>query len=125
MAGISRMDVLVTGGAGFIGSHLCDRLIARGHRVFCVDNLVTGRIENIRPLLNHPRFEFIEHDIIQPLKVAGPLHRIYNLACPASPAHYQLDPIATTRTCVVGAYNVLEIARDKRAVILQASTSEI
>jgi len=119
------MDVLVTGGAGFIGSHLCDRLIARGHRVFCVDNLVTGRIENIRPLLNHPRFEFIEHDIIQPLKVAGPLHRIYNLACPASPAHYQLDPIATTRTCVVGAYNVLEIARDKRAVILQASTSEI
>jgi len=125
MAGISRMDVLVTGGAGFIGSHLCDRLMARGHRVFCVDNLLTGRIENIRALLNHPRFEFIEHDIIHPLKVAGPLHRIYNLACPASPAHYQLNAIATMRTCVVGAYNVLEIAREKGAVILQASTSEI
>jgi UDP-glucuronate decarboxylase len=125
MAGISGMDVLVTGGAGFIGSHLCDRLIQRGHRVFCVDNLLTGRIENIRPLLSHPRFEFIEHDITQPFKFPGPLHRIYNLACPASPAHYQLDPIATIRTCVVGAHNALEIAREKRATILQASTSEV
>src|SRR5579871_2636524 len=125
MADISGMDVLVTGGAGFIGSHLCDRLIQRGHRVFCVDNLLTGRIENIRPLFNHPRFDFIEHDVIQPFKIPGQLHRIYNLACPASPAHYQRDPIATTRTCVVGAYNALEIAREKRAVILQASTSEI
>jgi UDP-glucuronate decarboxylase len=125
MAGISGLDVLVTGGAGFIGSHLCDRLIQRGHRVFCIDNLLTGRVENIRPLFSHPRFEFIEHDVIQPFKIPGPLHRIYNLACPASPAHYQLDPIATIRTCVVGAYNALEIAREKRATILQASTSEI
>jgi UDP-glucuronate decarboxylase len=125
MADISAMDVLVTGGAGFIGSHLCERLIHCGHRVICVDNLVTGRVENLLSLMDHPRFELIKHDIIQPLAISGPLDRIYNLACPASPAHYQLDPIATTRTCVVGAYNVLEIAREKRAVILQASTSEI
>jgi UDP-glucuronate decarboxylase len=121
----SRLSVLVTGGAGFIGSHLCDRLLAHGHRLTCLDNLQTGRFENIRPLLNHPRFTFVEHDVIDPMHVFGPLDRIYNLACPASPPHYQRDPVATLRTCVVGAYNVLELALEKGATVLQASTSEI
>jgi UDP-glucuronate decarboxylase len=120
-----RMNALVTGGAGFIGSHLCDRLVQSGYNVTCVDNLYTGSIENIRPLLNHPGFEFIEHDITEPLEVAGSLQRVFNLACPASPPHYQRDPIATMRTCVLGAYNMLELAKEKGARILQASTSEV
>ncbi len=117
--------ILVTGGAGFIGSHLCDSLLQRGDAVICVDNVYTGSIRNIRPLLNHPNFEFIEHDIRTPLRVDGALDRIYNLACPASPRHYQKDPIGTMKTCVLGTLNVLELARHKSARILQASTSEI
>jgi UDP-glucuronate decarboxylase len=120
-----RTTAVVTGGAGFIGSHLCDRLVQAGHNVICVDNLYTGSVDNIRPLLNHPSFSFIEHDVTEPLEIAGPVQRIFNLACPASPPHYQRDPIATMRTCVLGAYNVLELAKEKGARILQASTSEI
>jgi UDP-glucuronate decarboxylase len=125
MGADSKKTILVTGGAGFIGSNLCDRLIQQGHRVLCLDNFCTGHMGNVRPLLNHPRFRFIEHDVRDPLKIAEPIQRIYNLACPASPPHYQRDPIATINTCVVGAYNMLELAREKGAVILQASTSEI
>jgi UDP-glucuronate decarboxylase len=121
----SKLNTVVTGGAGFIGSHLCDRLIQQGHRVYCVDNLVTGTFANVRPLLNHPDFEFIEHDIRNPLEIAGPVDRIYNLACPASPRHYQRDPIGTLHTCVLGAGHVIELAREKRARALQASTSEV
>jgi UDP-glucuronate decarboxylase len=125
MARASTLNILVTGGAGFIGSNLCDRLIQRGNRVTCLDNLLTGRLSNIRPLMNHPRFEFIEHDVVDPIKLRGPIDRIYNLACPASPPHYQRDPIATMKTCVLGACNVLEVAREKGARVLQASTSEV
>jgi len=121
----STLNIVVTGGAGFIGSNLCDRLIQRGHRVICLDNLLTGRVGNVRPLMNHPRFEFIEHDVVDPIKLRGPIDRIYNLACPASPPHYQRDPIATVMTCVMGAWNVLELAREKGARVLQASTSEV
>ncbi len=120
-----RKTVLVTGGAGFIGSHLCDRLIQQGDRVLCLDNLYSGYYGNVRPLLNHPRFRFIEHDVRDPVKISEPIDRIYNLACPASPPHYQRDPIATLNTCVVGAFNTLELAREKQARILQASTSEV
>jgi UDP-glucuronate decarboxylase len=125
MRGATKLNVLVTGGAGFIGSHLCDRLVQRGHRVICVDNLFTGRVDNIQPLTNNRNFEFIKHDVRDPLSLPGPIDRIYNLACPASPPHYQRDPVATLRTCVVGAYNVLELARQKHARVLQASTSEV
>lgn len=121
----ARMSVLVTGGAGFIGSNLCDRLIQKGHRVICLDNLYTGQLANVRPLMNHPSFQFIEHDVKEPLSVAEPIDRIYNLACPASPPHYQRDPISTMKTCVLGAYHVLELAREKGARVLQASTSEV
>ncbi|HEY7298786.1 MAG TPA: UDP-glucuronic acid decarboxylase family protein [Xanthobacteraceae bacterium] len=121
----TRLNVVVTGGAGFIGSHLCDRLILQGHRVFCIDNLFSGTFDNIRPLLNHPRFEFLEHDVRDPLAIRDPIDRIYSLACPASPRHYQRDPIGTLRTCVLGAFNVLELARQNKARVLQASTSEI
>jgi UDP-glucuronate decarboxylase len=121
----NRLDVVVTGGAGFIGSNLCDRLIQRGHRVICIDNLFTGEIANIRPLLNHPSFTFIEHNVRDPVDLGGPVDRIYNLACPASPRHYQRDPIGTMNTCVLGAQNVLELARRKGARVLQASTSEV
>ena len=117
--------VVVTGGAGFIGSHLCDRLVQAGNRVVCVDNLYTGRLDNVRPLLNHPNFRFLEHDVREPLSLAGPIERIYNLACPASPRHYQRDPVGTMRTCVLGAYHLLELARQNSASILQASTSEV
>jgi UDP-glucuronate decarboxylase len=123
--GYSMLNILVTGGAGFIGSNLCDRLLERGHRVICVDNLQTGHLSNIRPLTNHPRFEFISHDIREPFQITGRLDRIYNLACPASPRHYQSDPIGTLKTCVEGALNVLELARGKGARVLQASTSEV
>jgi UDP-glucuronate decarboxylase len=116
---------VVTGGAGFIGSHLCDYLIQRGDIVMCVDNLFTGSMRNIRPLLNHPNFSFQHHDIRDPLSIAGSIDRIYNLACPASPRHYQRDPVGTMRTCVQGAINVLELARIKSSRVLQASTSEV
>src|SRR3954467_3729821 len=116
---------IVTGGAGFIGSHLCDQLIQRGDTVVCVDNLFTGSTRNIRPLLNHPNFSFMNHDVREPLRIGGEVDRIYNLACPASPRHYQRDPIGTMKTCVLGALNVLELARQKSSRILQASTSEV
>jgi UDP-glucuronate decarboxylase len=121
----SKLNVVVTGGAGFIGSHLCDKLIQQGHRVYCVDNLITGSFSNVRPLLNHSDFEFIEHDIRDSLEIAGRIDRIYNLACPASPRHYQRDPIGTLQTCIFGAGNVIELAREKGARALQASTSEV
>src|SRR3954451_25239826 len=119
------LRTVVTGGAGFIGSHLCDQLIQRGDTVICVDNLFTGSMRNIRPLLNHPNFSFCHHDIREPLNIAGQVDRIFNFACPASPRHYQLDPIGTMKTCVIGATNVLELAKLKSSRILQASTSEV
>ena len=115
--------VLVTGGAGFLGSHLCDRLVAEGHDVLCVDNFFTGRKANIAHLLSCPRFEFMRHDITFPLYVE--VDEIYNLACPASPIHYQFDPVQTTKTSVHGAINVLGLAKRVKAKILQASTSEV
>lgn len=108
-----------------MGSHLCDALIEKGHRVICVDNLETGRIENIEHLLSHPNFTFRSHDVTMPLRVPGVLHEIYNLACPASPPKYQIDPVRTFRTSVIGAINLLNVAREKSARILQASTSEV
>src|SRR3982750_1848603 len=116
---------VATGGAGFVGSHLCDHLVQRGWRVICIDNLYTGDFENIRPLLNHPRFDFREHDITEPMWIAGPVQRIYNLACAASPRHYQRDPIGTMMTCTLGSFRVLELARQKSARVLLASTSEV
>ena len=115
--------VLVTGGAGFLGSHLCDKLIATGYEVLCVDNLFTGSKENIRHLSGHPHFEFMYHDITEPLFVE--VDQIYNLACPASPPHYQFDPIKTAKTCFLGALNMLDLAKRCKARILQASTSEV
>jgi UDP-glucuronate decarboxylase len=123
--GHAMLNILVTGGAGFIGSNLCDRLLERGHKVICIDNLQTGHLSNIRPLTNHPRFEFISHDVREPFQITGRLDRIYNLACPASPRHYQSDPIGTLKTCVEGTLHVLELARGKGARVLQASTSEV
>ncbi len=105
--------ILVTGGAGFLGSHLCDRLIARGDEVVCVDNFFTGRKENVRHLLAHPRFELIRHDIVHPLFLE--VDQIYNMACPASPVHYQFDPIKTMKTSVLGAMHLLEEARRTKA----------
>src|SRR5436309_7778532 len=121
----SSSTVLIAGGAGFIGSHLCDALLQHGNRVICVDNLFTGTTDNIRPLLNHPNFRFIVHDVRDPLDVDEPVDRIYSLACPASPRHYQKDPIGTMNTCVIGTMNMLELARRKSARVLQASTSEV
>jgi len=115
--------IMVTGGAGFLGSHLCDRLIERGEDVVCVDNLFTGSKQNIRHLLAHDRFEFLRHDVTFPLYVE--VKQIYNLACPASPVHYQHDPVQTTKTSVHGAINMLGLAKRLRARILQASTSEV
>jgi UDP-glucuronate decarboxylase len=114
---------LVTGGAGFIGSHLCDRLVAAGEEVLCLDNFYTGTKNNIRHLLGKPNFELIRHDIWLPIYVE--VHRIYNLACPASPIHYQNDPVSTTKTSVLGAINMLGLAKRRRGRILQASTSEV
>lgn len=121
------MDILITGGAGFIGSHLCARLIDRGNRVICLDNLVSGRRANIDPLLEHPAFRFLERDVIDPASFddLGHVDRIFNLACPASPRFYQADPIATMKTSVLGALNALEFARKSDARILQTSTSEV
>jgi UDP-glucuronate decarboxylase len=118
-----RKRVLVTGGAGFLGSHLCERLIAQGDDVLCVDNYFTGRKDNIAALLAVPHFEALRHDITHPLFVE--VDEIYNLACPASPIHYQFDPVQTTKTSVIGAINMLGLAKRLKAKILQASTSEV
>ncbi|MCH8227743.1 MAG: SDR family oxidoreductase, partial [Proteobacteria bacterium] len=115
--------ILVTGGAGFLGSHLCDRLLAAGHDVLCVDNFYTSTRRNIVHLREHPNFELIRHDVTFPLYVE--VDRIYNLACPASPIHYQRDPVQTTKTSVHGAINMLGLAKRTGARILQASTSEV
>ncbi len=120
---IGRKRVLVTGGAGFVGSHLCDRLVTEGHDVLCVDNFFTGSKDNIAHLLPNPRFEALRHDVTFPLYVE--VDEIYNLACPASPIHYQFDPVQTTKTSVMGAINMLGLAKRTRAKILQASTSEV
>jgi len=115
--------VLITGGAGFLGSHLCERLVAEGFEVLCVDNCFTGTRKNIFHLLNKPNFEFVRHDITFPLYIEA--DEIYNLACPASPIHYQFDPVQTTKTSVHGAINMLGLAKRVKAKILQASTSEV
>jgi UDP-glucuronate decarboxylase len=119
----SRKRILVTGGAGFLGSHLIDRLIAQGHEVICADNLFTGAKRNIEHLHANPRFEFLRHDVINPLKLE--VDEIYNLACPASPVHYQYNPVLTTKTSVMGAMNMLGLAKRLRCRIFQASTSEV
>ncbi len=119
----SRKRILVTGGAGFLGSHLMDRLLAQGHEVLCADNLFTGTKRNIEHLHAHPRFEFLRHDVTLPLYVE--VDEIYNLACPASPIHYQHDPVQTTKTSVHGAINMLGLAKRLKCRILQASTSEV
>jgi len=119
----SRKRILVTGGAGFLGSHLCDRLLDAGHEVLCLDNMYTGTKRNIDHLHANPRFEFMRHDVCFPVYVE--VDEIYNLACPASPVHYQHDPVQTTKTCVHGAINMLGLAKRLRCRILQASTSEV
>lgn len=119
----SRKRILVTGGAGFVGSHLIDRLLEQGHEIICVDNLFTGSKRNIDHLHNHPRFELMRHDVTFPLYVE--VDEIYNLACPASPVHYQHDPVATTKTSVYGAINMLGLAKRLKCKIFQASTSEV
>jgi len=121
--GITRKRIIVTGGAGFLGSHLCERLLNDGHSVLCVDNYFTGSKDNIGHLLGDPNFEAMRHDITFPLYVET--DEIYNLACPASPIHYQFDPVQTTKTSVVGAINMLGLAKRTRARIFQASTSEV
>ncbi len=115
--------IVVTGGAGFIGSHLCERLLAAGREVLCVDNFYTGARNNIAPFLSHPRFELLRHDVTFPLYVEA--DQIFNLACPASPVHYQFDPVQTTKTSVIGAINMLGLAKRLKAPVLQASTSEV
>jgi UDP-glucuronate decarboxylase len=117
------MRILVTGGAGFLGSHLCDRLLRDGHEVICIDNLFTGQKRNIAHLLANPGFEFVRHDIIDPFKYE--VDQIFNLACPASPPHYQYNPIKTTKTSVMGAINCLGLAKRVKARVFQASTSEV
>jgi UDP-glucuronate decarboxylase len=118
-----RKTLIVTGGAGFLGSHLCDRLLADGHHVLCVDNFYSGTKDNVLHLLDHHRFELLRHDVTVPLFVEG--EEIYNLACPASPVHYQFDPVQTVKTNVHGAINVLGLARRIKAKVFQASTSEV
>lgn len=115
--------IIVTGGCGFLGSHLCEKLVMEGHEVLCVDNCFSGTRQNVADLHNNPNFEFIRHDITFPLYVE--VDEIYNLACPASPIHYQFDPVQTTKTCVHGAINMLGLAKRVKAKILQASTSEV
>ena len=116
------MRILITGGAGFLGSHLSDRLLAQGHEVVCMDNFFTGRKRNIRHLLEHPNFELMRHDVIDPFKIE--VDQIYNLACPASPKHYQFNAIKTIKTSVMGAINCLGLAKRTKARVFQASTSE-
>lgn len=119
----SPRRIVVTGGAGFLGSHLCERLLGEGHEVLCVDNFFTGRESNVAHLAGDPRFELIRHDVSVPLFVQA--DEVYNLACPASPVHYQADPVATVKTNVLGTLNLLELARHAKAKLLQASTSEV
>src|SRR3954465_13473241 len=119
----TRKRILVTGGAGFLGSHLCEALLAQGHDVLCVDNFYTGTKDNLLGVLDHPRFELMRHDVTFPLYVE--VDEIYNLACPASPVHYQFDPVQTTKTSVHGAINMLGLAKRRKAKIFQASTSEV
>ena len=116
-------NILVTGGAGFLGSHLCQRLIDDGHQVLCVDNFYTGSRRNISHLLDNKRFELLRHDVTFPLYIE--VDQIYNLACPASPIHYQFDPVQTTKTSVIGAINMLGLAKRLKIKFLQASTSEV
>ena len=118
-------NLLVLGGAGFLGSHLCDRLVGEGHHVTCVDNLMTGSLANIQHLMKTNRFSMVQCDVAKPMKFSGKFDQIYNLACPASPPAYQADPIQTVKTSVLGAINVLELAREHDAPVFQASTSEI
>lgn len=118
-----RQRIVVTGGAGFLGSHLCDRLIEAGAGVICLDNFFTGAKANVEHLLPHPRFEIVRHDVVQPILLE--VDRIFNLACPASPVHYQYNPVKTVKTSVMGAINMLGLAKRVRARILQASTSEV
>src|SRR5579863_2778431 len=118
-----RKRVLVAGGAGFLGSHLCDRLLKEGREVLCIDNFFTGSRDNVAHLLSHPHFELLRHDICFPLYVE--VDEIYNFACPASPLHYQLDPIQTIKTSVLGALNLLGLAKRLKCKIFQASTSEV
>lgn len=117
------MRILITGGAGFLGSHLCDRLLEQGHEVICLDNFFTGRKANIQHLVGHARFELVRHDVIDPFKFE--VDQIYNLACPASPPHYQYNPIKTMKTSVMGAINCLGLAKRLKARVFQASTSEV
>ncbi len=117
-------NILVTGGAGFIGSHLCKALIKLGHNIICLDNLFTGSLENISDIIDKTNFEFVNHDIIQPYFREN-IDEIYNLACPASPIHYQYNPIKTIKTCTIGVINILGLAKKNNAKILQASTSEV
>ncbi|MDX9714676.1 MAG: SDR family oxidoreductase [Dissulfurispiraceae bacterium] len=123
MKNLLNKRILVTGGAGFLGSHLCEKLLAEGHEVVCADNFYTGRKSNIKHLMHNPYFEIIRHDVCFPLYIE--VDEIYNLACPASPIHYQFDPVQTTKTSVHGAINMLGLAKRIKAKILQASTSEI
>jgi len=120
---VLKKRIMVTGGAGFLGSHLCERLLADGHDVLAVDNYFTGRRDNIAHLLDHPSFEAMRHDVTFPLYVE--VDEIYNLACPASPVHYQFDPVQTTKTSVIGAINMLGLAKRLKAKVFQASTSEV
>lgn len=120
---LSAKRILITGGAGFLGSHLCERLLGEGHDILCVDNLFTGHKRNIAPLLTNPRFEFLRHDVTFPLFVE--VDEIYNLACPASPVQYQINPVQTTKTSVHGAINMLGLAKRVKAKVFQASTSEV
>ena len=120
----SVKKILVTGGAGFLGSHLCDRLIAQGHQIVCLDSFFTGSERNIAGLMGNPAFTLMRHDVVDPVQIEG-LDEIYNLACPASPVHYQYDPLHTMKTSVLGALNMLELARATGARVFQASTSEV
>ena len=118
--------IVVTGGTGFLGSHLCKRIINEGNRVICVDNNYTGSLDNVRELLEYPHFTFVKHDVINPLQISENIDQIYNLACPASPRHYQgKASIFTTKTCVFGVINMLELAKQHHARIFHASTSEV
>ncbi len=119
------LNILVAGGAGFVGSHLCDALLAQGHRVVCIDSFLTGSRQNLRPLRNHPGFTLIEQDICDPVQIDLPLDRVYNLACAASPPRYQADPVHTMMTCISGTGNLMRLAAQHGARFLQASTSEV
>ncbi|MFH2018985.1 MAG: GDP-mannose 4,6-dehydratase, partial [bacterium] len=125
MEELKGKKILVTGGAGFIGSHLCEKLLSFGAQIFCVDNLFTGSEENISSFLSNPNFRFIKHDIVDPLFVDEKIEQIYNLACPASPIHYQHNPVHTIKASTIGVINMLGLARKHNARILQASTSEV